>query len=259
MERIFKDQMNRTVRLEAIPCRIVSLVPSQTELLHNLGLNSEVVGITKFCIYPDEWYRKKQRVGGTKQLNIDAIKGLNPDLIIGNKEENTKEDIEALESIAPVWMSDIYSFEDAMKMIEQVGEIIGKDDEAEGLILDIEHNFNTIELPLIKTSFLYFIWKEPDFMVGKNTFIDSMLNKIGLENVCNEMRYPKFIDQDFQPAHVFLSSEPYPFKEEHLVEFKRRFPNSKIHIVNGEMFSWYGSRMKMAAKYFDTFLKELNN
>jgi ABC-type Fe3+-hydroxamate transport system substrate-binding protein len=131
MERIFKDQMNRTVRLEGIPRRIVSLVPSQTELLYDLGLQDEVVGITKFCIYPDEWYRKKQRVGGTKQLNIDAIRLLCPDLIIGNKEENTKEDILALEAIAPVWLSDIYTFDDALKMIEQLGEMIGKDQAAE--------------------------------------------------------------------------------------------------------------------------------
>ena len=253
MERIFKDQMNRTVRLEGIPRRIVSLVPSQTELLYDLGLNDEVVGITKFCIYPDEWYRKKQRVGGTKQLNIDAIRALNPDLIIGNKEENTQEDIQALEAIAPVWMSDIYTFDDALKMIEQVGEIIGKEEEAEELILDIQQNFDLINLPAKKNTFLYFIWKEPDFIVGQHTFIDSILSKIGLENACKENRYPKWSDTSIQPDCIFLSSEPYPFTVEHISIFQERFPVSKIRIINGEMCSWYGSRMKLAPVYFTAF------
>lgn len=258
MERIFKDQMNRTVRLEGIPRRIVSLVPSQTELLYDLGLQEEVVGITKFCIYPDEWYRKKQRVGGTKQLNVDAIRQLCPDLIIGNKEENTKEDILALEAIAPVWLSDIYTFDDALKMIEQLGEMIGKDEAAEELILDIQHNFELINIPSKRRSFLYFIWKDPDFIVGQHTFVNSLLSKIGFHNVCEENRYPQWKETEIQPDCIFLSSEPYPFTEEHIKLYQKRFPTSKIRIINGEMCSWYGSRMRLAPAYFNSFLKELD-
>jgi ABC-type Fe3+-hydroxamate transport system substrate-binding protein len=258
MERIFKDQMNRAVRLEGIPRRIVSLVPSQTELLYDLGLQDEVVGITKFCIYPDEWYRKKQRVGGTKQLNIATIGALNPDFIIGNKEENTKEDIQALEAIAPVWMSDIYTFDDALQMIEQVGELVGKNEAAEELVIDIQHNFELIDLPSKSTSFLYFIWKDPDFIVGQHTFIDSLLSKIGFDNLCKENRYPQWKETEIQPDCVFLSSEPYPFTEEHIILYQERFPNSKIRVINGEMCSWYGSRIKLAPAYFNNFMNELD-
>lgn len=259
MERIFKDQMNRTVRLEGIPRRIISLVPSQSELLYDLGLTSEVVGITKFCIYPDEWYRKKQRVGGTKQLNIDAIRSLNPDFIIGNKEENTKEDILELEKIAPVWMSDIYTYEDALNMIEQLGEILARNEKAEELIIDIKDNFESLNLSSKKMSFIYFIWKDPDFIVGKSTFIDSLLSKIGLHNACNENRYPKWNDLSIEADYIFLSSEPYPFNNEHIAIFQKRFPNSKVKIINGEMCSWYGSRMKLAPTYFCDFLKKLED
>ena len=100
----FTDKLNRSITLFDKPLRIISLVPSQTELLYDLGLDEEVVGITKFCVHPDVWYRTKTRIGGTKTVNIEKVKSLSPTLIIANKEENTKSDIEALEKIAPVWI-----------------------------------------------------------------------------------------------------------------------------------------------------------
>src|SRR5574343_630385 len=174
MARNVTDQMNRTIRLEGIPRRIVSLVPSQTELLYDLGLNEEVVGITKFCIYPEEWFNSKNRVGGTKQVNIEKVRALQPDLIIGNKEENTVEDIEALEKIAPVWMSDIYTYEDAIEMISLLGNVLGRENESTNICAEIEHQFKKLLLVDSK-KVLYFIWKDPDYMAGKSTFIDAML------------------------------------------------------------------------------------
>jgi len=146
-----------------------------------------------------------------------------------------------------------------LNMIEQLGEIIGKAEAAEELIIDIQHNFESLKLSFKKLSFIYFIWKEPDFIVGKNTFIDSLLTKIGLHNTCNENRYPKWNDTTIQADCIFLSSEPYPFNEEHITVFQERFPNSKIYIINGEMCSWYGSRMKLAPAYFSDFLKKLQD
>lgn len=260
MERIFTDQMNRTVRLERTPRRIVSLVPSQTELLFDLGLDDEVVGITKFCIYPEKWFQSKQRVGGTKQLHLDVIKDLNPDLIIGNKEENTKEDIEALESVCPVWMSDIYTVEDALDMIRSLGELTEKGKESSALIENIRNEFAALASDKIKKSVLYFIWKDPQYVVGRNTFIDSMLTTIGFENYCSGERYPEWdSDQPNEPDLVFLSSEPFPFKQEHITEFQAKFPKSKIRIIDGEMFSWYGSRMQLAPAYFRQLFKELSD
>lgn len=255
-KRIFVDQMGRSVYVPIYPKRIVSLVPSQTELLHYFGLEKEVVGITKFCIHPDSWFKSKTRIGGTKQLKIDQIIGLNPDLVIGNKEENTQEDILALEKNGiPVWMSDINSFDEALEMIEQVGLICEKKQEAIKLTTEIAQGFNEIASIGKGRSVLYFIWDEPSFVVGKNTFIDSMLEKIEFVNVCNLSRYPNLSELPTPtPDLIFLSSEPFPFTEQHLEKYQNLFPSSKIMLVDGEMFSWYGSRMLEAIRYFSNFL-----
>jgi ABC-type Fe3+-hydroxamate transport system substrate-binding protein len=252
-KRIFVDQMGRSVEVPISPKRIVSFVPSQTELLHYFGLENEVVGITKFCIHPDSWFKSKYRIGGTKQLKIDQIVELNPDLIIGNKEENTKEDIEKLEQNGlSVWMSDINSFDEALEMIEQVGLICGKEMEATKLTTEITQRFNEISSIGKGKSVLYFIWDEPSFVAGRNTFIDSMIEKIGFVNACNLNRYPNLADlSNPNPDMVFLSSEPFPFTDQHIEKYQKLFPDSKIMLVDGEMFSWYGSRMLEAVGYFE--------
>lgn len=249
MERIFEDQMNRTVRLGVIPRRIVSLVPSQTELLFDLGLDEEVVGITKFCIYPEAWFKSKARVGGTKKVDIEKVASLKPDLIIGNKEENTEADIIELEKIAPVWMSDIYTVEDALKMILDIGKIVGKGQQADALVNKIRTGIKDLQNNKISGSFLYFIWKEPDYLAGINTYISDLLEKTGLHNLCRVDRYPEYSEEMGEPDHIFLSSEPYPFKIADQDMFRIKFPGSKVHLIDGEMCSWYGSRMYASTKY----------
>jgi ABC-type Fe3+-hydroxamate transport system substrate-binding protein len=115
---IYTDQLGRSIQLAAVPSRIISLVPSQTELLYSLGLDQQVVGITKFCVHPNTWFREKTRVGGTKTIKMDVIQQLQPDLIIANKEENVKEQIEELARHYPVWTSDINDLSDAFDMME---------------------------------------------------------------------------------------------------------------------------------------------
>ena len=257
----FTDQMNQTIRLESTPRRIVSLVPSQTEFLHYLGLEDEVVGITKFCIHPKVWFDSKPRVGGTKAVDLEKVLVLNPDLIIGNKEENTKEDIEMLKSVAPVWMSDIYDLSDAILMLREIGFILDKSEKVDALIEEILsefsklHEFSKNHNTKGKTA-LYFIWNEPGFVAGKNTFIDGMLRECGLKNATRDTRYPE-VSLAIQPDFVFLSSEPFPFEMKHVQSFQKNYPNSKIVLVDGEMFSWYGSRLKDAPKYFRELLESL--
>lgn len=260
--KVITDQMNRTIRLEETPCRIVSLVPSQTELLHALGVEDEVVGITKFCIHPEEWYRGKKRVGGTKSVKSDVVKSLNPDLIIGNKEENQKEDIEELESIAPIWMSDIFDLPDALEMLISIGEITGKQQKAqeikEQILLEFDKLASYIKnAPTTGKRAVYFIWTNPDMAAGKNTFIDKMLSACGLINATDEERYPELSGEEEGVDYVLLSSEPFPFKEKHMEYFKKMYPNAKVVLVDGEMFSWYGSRLLEAPNYFIQLLKEL--
>ena len=253
MAKDFTDQMNRTIRLEKIPRRIVSLVPSQTELLYDLGLHEEVVGITKFCIHPEEWFRSKTRVGGTKHIDLEKVMALQPDLIIGNKEENTKEDIEAIEKLAPVWMSDIYTIEDALEMIRSIGAICGKTEIGQALSDKIQEGFRDFGREPLKGTFLYFIWREPDFVAGTQTFISDLLESTGLENLCRTERYPEWNTHEGEPDFVLLSTEPYPFKFEHVKEMQQKYPKSKVGLIDGEMCSWYGSRMLKAPVYLRKF------
>ena len=254
--KIFLDQMQRSVELTFPLKRVVSLVPSQTELLHYFGLEQEVVAITKFCIHPKNWHAEKQRIGGTKKLNIDQIIALKPDIIIGNKEENTKEDISILEKVVPVWMSDVNTFDAALDFILDIGSLFGKIEIAKTLNTEITSGFQKLETIGQGRSVLYFIWDDPAYVVGKNTFIDAIISKLGFSNVCETERYPPLSDlNDVNPDFIFLSSEPFPFSENHRKKFQELFPSSKVILVDGEMFSWYGSRMLLAIDYFQSFLK----
>lgn len=251
--------MEREVILPVFPLRIVSLVPSQTELLYDLGLGDRVVGITKFCIHPKEWHQKKVRVGGTKNVNFEKVLELNPDLIIGNKEENSKSDIEELEKSFPVWMSDIESFEDAMEMIKQVASITNKEKKGRELVQQILKSKETIEVDFDnRKKVLYFIWKDPWMVAGQKTFINEMLSESGVENCLTEDRYIELSIQqivEMKPEMVYLSSEPFPFKDKDIDELKELLPKSEIKIVDGEMFSWYGSRLTKSFDYFRSLRK----
>jgi len=256
MDREFTDQMGRLVRLDYPPRRIVSLVPSQTELLFDLGLDIEVAGITKFCIHPREKFTSITKVGGTKKLKMDVIRSLQPDLIIGNKEENTREDIELLAAEYPVWMSDIHHLEDAMQAIAMIGELVGRQPEASYLNHLIGAGFNDLEKLAAQKNrhqrVAYLIWKSPYLFAGKHTFIDDILRRTGLHNVITEERYPELDLEQLRERHcdlIFLSSEPYPFKEVHLGEIQAALPGTKVMLVDGEMFSWYGSRLVKAVQY----------
>lgn len=259
MQRTVIDQMGREVTFKYYPERIVSVVPSQTELLYDLGLDKEVVGITKFCVHPDDWFRNKTRVGGTKKLNIDKIRELNPDLIIANKEENTKEEIELLAKEFPVWLSDITNLPGAVNMIQALGQVTGQEGKANALVEEIIQGFQQLHKANKPKRVAYFIWRNPWMSVGYDTFIHSMIHTMGWQNVlADHTRYPEVtLEQikDYNPELVLLSSEPYPFKDEHIAEIKTVLPNADVKLVDGEMFSWYGSRMKKAVAYLQELVQ----
>jgi ABC-type Fe3+-hydroxamate transport system substrate-binding protein len=255
----FTDQTGRTIELNAIPRRIISLVPSQTELLFDLGLDQEVVGITKFCIRPAEWFYTKTRIGGTKKIHIDIIHQLQPDLIIANKEENVKEQVEELAHYYPVWISDITNLDNACQMIEQIGLLTGTIEKANSLITKIKLEFSKLECAEEKARTAYLIWNDPYMTVGGDTFIHYMLEAAGFENVFkNRQRYPEITIDDLLIANcqlLLLSSEPFPFKQKHMDEIRQKLNDAgmvqtKIMLVDGEMFSWYGSRLQYAPGYF---------
>ncbi len=245
------DQLNNTLQLTSTPNRIISVVPSITELLYDLEV--DVVGITKFCVHPNEWFKTKPRIGGTKKLQLQKIIDLQPDLIIANKEENTKDDIEYLAEHVPVFITDIPTVEAAYDMIDRVGQLLDREKEANQLLQEL--NALQIALPKrIKKRCLYLIWRKPYMTIGGDTFIDSMLEVAGFQNVCSDQtRYPELTKEQIKqlnPEIIFLSSEPYPFKDKHIAELKTILPNAKVQLVDGELYSWYGSRIKTAFRHF---------
>lgn len=257
----YTDQLGRTIELEQTPVRIISTVPSLTELLHSLGLDEEVVGITAFCVHPSDWLKRKTVIGGTKDLKIDVIRSLEPDLIIANKEENIREQIEPLAADIPTWISDINNLQDALNMIAEVGKITGRHEQAKSICNEIEHEAGQlISLPRLDTA--YFIWKDPYMLAGKQTFIGSMLGLCGLENVAPEgsSRYPSVTVEELAklaPRVVLLASEPYSYTAGDAHEIGQILPNSLVKVVDGEMFSWYGNRLIQAMQLFARIQKEL--
>lgn len=246
--------------LPYVPQRIVSLVPSQTELLFDLGLGDKVVGVTKFCIHPPRAVRDVTKVGGTKQFRFDVIDQLQPDLVLGNKEENYREGIERLAARYPVWISDIYTLADALDMMRKVGELTGAAGEAASLAANIGVAFtNLVPAPPVRVAYL--IWRNPWMVAGSHTFIDALLSHCGLTNVFGHLpRYPEVTEAQFreaQPHCVLLSSEPYPFAEKHREELREMCPQAKVLLVDGEMFSWYGSRLVQSPPYLSSLLEEI--
>lgn len=267
--RSFTDQLGRNIHFHSYPQRIISVVPSQSELLFDLGLDHEVVGITKFCVHPHHWFHSKTRVGGTKTLKIDAIDSLKPDLIIANKEENTKEQIETLAKKYPVWTSDVYDLQTALQMILAIGELTNKAESAIVLVDQITNNFtrlnrdvgprrDEIQKSARQRNTAYLIWKDPYLTVGGDTFIHAMIKAAGLNNIFQYLtRYPEIRIEDLRNSNcelLLLSTEPYPFKQKHIDELQPHLPGAKIIVVDGEMFSWYGSRLLHAPDYFRSVL-----
>ena len=271
---LFKDQLDRTIELKRTPERIISVVPSQTELLFDLGLDEEVIGITKFCVHPHEWFITKQRIGGTKTLNIEKIKSLAPDLILANKEENDREQIEELAEIFPVWVSDVNNLEDAYAMLNAVGKLTSKEGNAAALVTRIRTSFSELQTTNLaarglagttgkeeKLQTAYLIWKDPYMTVGGDTFIHDMMVHAGFENIFEyKDRYPAITVDDLQIGNcqlLILSSEPYPFKEKHCNSLAQQLPGTKIILADGEIFSWYGSRLQYAPAYLKSLHQEI--
>lgn len=243
---VLTDQINRVITIEKPIETVISLVPSHTELLFDLGLKTLIKGRTKFCIHPSSEIGNVPLIGGTKNINHKVITSINPDLIIANKEENRKEDVLTLAKDYPVWVSEITTLEDSMNMIHQMGKLFNVPGQAK---LIQNKTFPKIEALACKTSkrAAYLIWQEPLMTVGSDTYIHNMMDHLGFENVfANDTRYPEVSIEDIKKANpeiILLSSEPFPFSEKHKSQFKTIFEGTEVEIVDGEVFSWFGSRI----------------
>ena len=258
----FIDQLNRPLFLEKTPERIICLVPSLSELLVDLGLESKLMGVTKFCVHPENLRKEKTVVGGTKSVHFDQILALKPDIILCNKEENTQELVEKCEKIAPTHVSDLKNLEDVYALIFQYGNLFGVMQKARFLVESIKQKAATFRDSVKRTSYqkvAYVIWKKPYMVAGKDTFINFLLEMNGLQNMFtnNKGRYPEVGLQELAETDlILLSSEPFPFKQKHIAEISAN-TKSKVILVDGEFFSWYGSRLLGAFDYFKELHKQL--
>ena len=259
---VVTDQMQRTVTLPAPAKRIVSLVPSQTELLFTLGAGDSVVGLTRFCTEPPDKVAGIAKVGGTKKFDFDAIAALKPDLIIGNKEENYPEGIAQLEQDYPVWMSDISTLDESLEMVRGIGGIIGCSEQAEVFVRSVIDNFATLSgshLSVINVAYL--IWQKPFMAAGGNTFINDILARGGLHNVfAQHPRYPEVSLEQLANCgaeYILLSSEPFPFREKHIEHLQAQLPGQKFLLVDAMPFSWYGSQLLNTANYLQQLRSQL--
>lgn len=249
------DQMGTRIQLSAPPQRIISLVPSQTELLFDLGLADKIVGVTKFCVHPDSARKTKTIIGGTKKFDLDRIAALKPDLAIGNKEENYPEGIEAIRKMCPVWMSDVVTLADAYAMIEGVSKVTGAPEEGKRILKEIREAFSQFRT-LSTRRVLYLMWYDPWMAAASGTFIHSFIERAGWTNVAAaHTRYHTLSAEDIRklnPEVILLSSEPFPFALKHETEIRQLIPGAEVRFVDGELFSWYGSRLRLTPKYLQS-------
>ncbi|WBV56520.1 helical backbone metal receptor [Chryseobacterium daecheongense] len=240
--------------------KVISLVPSITEALFDLGLTeNEIIGRTKFCIHPKNKIKDVPVIGGTKNLNIEKIKALQPDLILANKEENIKEQVEALMEDFKVVVTNVETIEDNYYLLKTLGNIFQKEERAKAYNLKIYEVLNQTKISS-KIKAAYLIWKNPYMTVGADTFIHRILTEIGIENSFKDKtRYPEVTIQDLADTDlIMLSSEPFPFKEKHIAELKEYYPDKKIIIVDGEAFSWYGTHIAKCGNYFKELVAEID-
>lgn len=239
--------------------RIISVVPSITKTLFDLGLeNHQLIGRTKFCIHPAESVKTIEIIGGTKNLNVEKIKALKPDLILANKEENVKEQIEELAQFFRVWVSDVSNLKQNDTFMWQLGMILKKQAQAEHINQEIATIFSNFQTKKIKNT-AYLIWQKPFMTVGGDTFINEILENLGFENIFkNRQRYPEITLGDLEAAEIiFLSTEPFPFQEKHIDFFKELFPEKIIKLVDGEAFSWFGSHISTYKKYYQDLVDSI--
>lgn len=261
MNRTLVDPLGRLVELPAWPpLRIISLCPSITETLYALGAGSRVVGRTQWCLHPQPQIEHVPCVGGTKKVNLRRVRELQPDLIICEKEENTREMVEALAPIAPTYVTNVESIKDAHSMLGQLGELL--DTEAQAQVLSSAIQAAWAKLPKRSVRVAYLIWREPWMAAGDRTYIHSVLSHLGFDNVFagREARYPTFSLGELRalaPERILLSSEPFAFSQADADRLAADLPGVAIDLVDGELFCWYGARMLPSAAALSAYVSTL--
>lgn len=252
------DHLGRSVQVPKKPTRIISICPAITSTIFEFGAGETVVGRTEYCIFPKDKVEQVSIVGGTKQVDFERIRELNPDLIVAEKEENTKVIVNTLAKEFPVFVFEVQSIEQNERFIRDVGELVDKQEEAADMLEKVQTPF--AKLPkLAGKKAAYMIWQEPYMVVGHHTFINSVLAAMELKNpfIDQKSRYPIIQFDQLKAAnldYLLLASEPFHFTEEHRDAFQAQLPNTKVLNVDGEMF-WYGSQSVPGSHYMPTIFE----
>ncbi len=240
------------------PERIVSLVPSLTELVWWLGCGDALRGRTRFCEEPAGEIEVVPNVGGTKNPDIEAIAAISPDLVIANREENRREDVEALQHAGlNVLLTDPNSVDEALAMIADVGKALEREAAAEGLVAEVRAAVTegSGERP---AALFVPIWWNPLMGLAGDTYGSSVLEAAGATNVlAGRTRYPEVTLDEvaaLRPQAILLPDEPYRFNEGHVPEFSGIAPTA---VVDGKLLWWYGPRMPEAIRELRRIVREL--
>ena len=266
----YTDGLYREVEVKRTPKRIVSLVPSLTETLFTFGADDSVSAVTSFCIEPPTALESKSTVGGTKTVDIDAIKELNPDLILANAEENREEDIRQLvRGGFKVFVTFPRTVSAAIVMMRQIAEMTGTVDRAEPILQEAQDTLTEVSaLSRTRPRPRVFcpIWRRPWMSVGADTYIHDFITVAGGRNLFADRhdRYPRVeLDEVARriPEVILLPNEPYNFREEHKADFADRahvpaVRDERIHIVDGKTLCWYGPRISEGLKYINALLQD---
>jgi ABC-type Fe3+-hydroxamate transport system substrate-binding protein len=244
---------------ESLPPRIVSLVPSLTEALFSLGMGDRVVGVTEYCVHPAEAVAALPKLGGTKNPDVAAIVALRPDLVLANREENKRRDVERLEAAGvPVWVTYPRTVVEGARLLRELAERGGRRAEIASLVEPLEAALEQAraQRPARPTRVFCPIWKRPWMSVGRDTYADDLLTVCGGENVFgarDERRYPLVTEEEIleaAPEVIVLPDEPYAFGPRDAAELGRlEVPaarSGRIHLIDGTLVSWYGPRTRRA-------------
>lgn len=246
--------------------RIVSLVPSITELVCELGLSDRLVGRTGFCIHPRDIVRNIPKVGGTKDVDLEKVRALRPSHVILNIDENEKPLAETLAQFVPhMVVTHPLAPEDNPALYRLIGGVFGRRAEAEALCTRFEAARTAAASDAWpQRKVLYLIWKRPWMTVARDTYISRTLALFGLRTLPEtaQARYPEFgLDAPFvrEAELVLLSSEPYMFRQKHAAELAGRpeLSGKAVKLIDGEMTSWYGSRAIAGLAYLRRFVAGL--
>ena len=246
--------------------KIVSLCPSLTELVFDLGAGEFLVGRTKFCVHPADRVEAIEKVGGTKNPKIERLVELRPDLVLMNEEENRAEDARALiEAGLRVHSSMPRTAEDTAAMVRSIGVALHRQREAESIAADIERRADRVRRDAAKyppIRYACIIWREPLMAVSDDTFIAGLLALAGGQNVfaAHASRYPTITPDELHaadPLRVLLPNEPFPFQEHHIDELASlsRLPRERFRLADGELLSWHGSRTPRGIDYAEAVLR----